>query len=128
VQTSERTFINHFCCACFFHQEVLPNSCEWGLEGLRNYCVDWDEKLKVSKNQPRHDWASHAADAFGYMALGWKQVVGPEPPPTPKPLFKPLHTCTYDEYADEFLDEVEINVNGQKVIQATKRPKRPERI
>jgi phage terminase large subunit len=44
--------------------------CARGIEALRQYRTDWDEKRKVFKNNPLHDWTSHAADAFRYLALG----------------------------------------------------------
>lgn len=44
--------------------------CARGLEALRQYQREYDEKLKTFKNRPRHDWASHPADAFRYLALG----------------------------------------------------------
>lgn len=44
--------------------------CARGIEALRQYRNDWDDKLKVFKNRPLHDWTSHAADAFRYLALG----------------------------------------------------------
>ena len=40
--------------------------------------IYWDDRLKVFKDQPKHNWASHAADAFGYMAVGYKQTIRPE--------------------------------------------------
>src|SRR5262249_23171378 len=43
--------------------------CRRGIECLRQYRRDWDEKLHAFRSQPRHDWASHAADAFRYLAL-----------------------------------------------------------
>jgi phage terminase large subunit len=46
--------------------------CEKGLDALRQYQKLWDEKLRTFKNTPRHDWASHAADAFRYLAQGIK--------------------------------------------------------
>ena len=63
--------------------------CDQGLAGLREYCRDWDDRLKVFKDSPKHNWASHAADSFGYMAMGYKQTAKPEPKPGP-PLYKPL--------------------------------------
>lgn len=45
---------------------------------LRNYHREWDEKNKIFKTTPKHDWSSHAADAFRYLAeahlLGWLLV------------------------------------------------------
>lgn len=47
--------------------------CERGLNALRNYQRNWDAKNKIFNNKPRHDWASHGADAFRYLALGLKE-------------------------------------------------------
>lgn len=38
--------------------------CGDGLEKLRLYRKDYDEKLKTFRDRPRHDHTSHAADAF----------------------------------------------------------------
>lgn len=58
--------------------------CKLGLEALRQYRTDYDEKLKVFKNTPKHDWTSHTADAFRYAAMAWRELK-PEPiKPAPK--------------------------------------------
>lgn len=44
--------------------------CEKGLKALYNYHREWDDKTQEYKNQPKHDWSSHAADAFRYFAVG----------------------------------------------------------
>ena len=44
--------------------------CERGLEALRQYRTDFDDKLKAFRPRPLHDWTSHAADAFRYLAQG----------------------------------------------------------
>lgn len=41
-----------------------------GLESLRQYQRDWDDKNKIFRDRPRHDWTSHAADSFRYLAMG----------------------------------------------------------
>lgn len=41
-----------------------------GVECMRNYRRDWDEKTKSFRTKPKHDWSSHAADAFGELAFG----------------------------------------------------------
>jgi phage terminase large subunit len=41
-----------------------------GLEHLRNYRREWDDKTQTFKDRPLHDQASHAADAFRQLALG----------------------------------------------------------
>jgi len=38
--------------------------CADGLEKLRLYRKDYDERLKAFRDRPRHDFTSHAADAF----------------------------------------------------------------
>lgn len=42
------------------------------LEALANYRADYDEKKKTFKPEPRHDWASHGADAFRLLACALK--------------------------------------------------------
>jgi len=46
--------------------------CKDGIEALKQYRADFDEERKVLKPAPRHDWTSHAADAFRYLAMGWQ--------------------------------------------------------
>ncbi len=56
----------------FWFDEV---KCRSGLEALRQYRTEFDEKAKVFKNTPRHDWTSHTADAFRYAAMAWRELV-----------------------------------------------------
>jgi hypothetical protein len=51
---------------CYFDRD----KCGEGLEMLRQYRQDWDEKRKIFRDHPRHDYTSHAADAFRYLAVG----------------------------------------------------------
>ncbi|RKH09005.1 hypothetical protein D7X74_30450 [Corallococcus sp. CA047B] len=41
---------------------------ESGLEALRNYRYQYSEALQTYSREPLHDWASHDADAFRYLA------------------------------------------------------------
>ncbi len=50
---------------CYFD----ARECEYGIEALKMYQTEWDEKNKVFKSTPKHDWASHGADAFRYLAI-----------------------------------------------------------
>jgi hypothetical protein len=43
--------------------------CRRGIDALRQYRSQYDEKNQVFKLRPVHDWASHAADAFRYGCL-----------------------------------------------------------
>jgi hypothetical protein len=51
---------------CWFDAEGTKE----GLSALRNYRRVFDEKRNVYYDTPLHDWASHYADAFRYMAIG----------------------------------------------------------
>lgn len=46
--------------------------CQRGLEALRQYQKKWDEKRHDWSESPNHDWSSHGADAFRYLAQGYK--------------------------------------------------------
>lgn len=60
-------------------RETLPNvwfNCEgnedvkMGLDALRMYQREYDDKRKIFKREPLHDWSSNPADAFRMLALG----------------------------------------------------------
>lgn len=44
--------------------------CADGLAALESYHREWDDKRKMFKDTPYHDWASHAADAMRTLAMG----------------------------------------------------------
>ena len=58
---------------------LLPRSwfdaakCARGIEALRQYRREWDEKGGLFRARPLHDWTSHAADAARYAALGLRE-------------------------------------------------------
>lgn len=51
---------------CWFSEDNTQR----GLECLRSYRRDWDDKAQVFKDAPKHDWASHGADGFRTLAMG----------------------------------------------------------
>ena len=51
-----------------------------GTEALKLYRYNYDEKLAVPSKKPIHDWASHPADAFRYLAIGFKPESMNAPP------------------------------------------------
>lgn len=55
---------------CWFDNERT----EFGLDALRQYRSEYDEKKLVFSDNPRHDWTSHAADAFRYLAMAWREM------------------------------------------------------
>jgi phage terminase large subunit len=50
---------------CWFDRD----KCEEGIQALRQYRREWDDVRKVFYERPLHDWASHPADAFRYLAV-----------------------------------------------------------
>lgn len=51
---------------CWFDEE----KCNRGIEALRQYRREFDEKNKTWRGKPLHDWTSHGADAWRYLAVG----------------------------------------------------------
>lgn len=46
--------------------------CEDGIESLKSYEKVYDSKEGVYRSKPRHNWASHGADAFRSLATGFR--------------------------------------------------------
>lgn len=59
--------------------------CARGIEALKQYRTDYDEKLKIFKSRPLHDWSSHGADALRYLAKGIDLIT----PRSKKPIVYP---------------------------------------
>lgn len=55
---------------CWFDSERT----EHGLDALRQYRSEFKEQAAVFQDRPIHDWTSHAADAFRYLAMAWREV------------------------------------------------------
>lgn len=47
--------------------------CKDGIEALRMYRRDYDDKRQEFRVAPLHDWTSHYADAFRYFAVGHRE-------------------------------------------------------
>jgi phage terminase large subunit len=73
------------------------DKCKDGLEALRQYRADFDEKLNTFKDNPRKDWATHAADAFRYLIMAYRQPATPPPKKEPEPFRGPGTGMTVDE-------------------------------
>ena len=61
--------------------------CGEGLDALEQYRADYDDRGQMFKDRPVHNWASHGADAFRYMAMAYRALRHTPKPakPTPKP-------------------------------------------
>jgi len=55
---------------CWFDEK----KCEKGIDCLINYSRDYDENGKTWRSRPRHDWSSHSADSFRYLAIGYRPM------------------------------------------------------
>lgn len=53
---------------CYFHK----TECRDGINALKRYRKEFDEKKGVYKPHPLHDWSSHFADAFRYFAIAYR--------------------------------------------------------
>lgn len=73
----------------------MDESCDEGIEALRQYQREWDEDKKVFREKPRHDWASNPADAFRMLAVAWREEKRPEVKPAP--YFKDIRTTPLNE-------------------------------
>lgn len=61
--------------------------CKLGIEGLKQFRREWDDELKVFRDNPVKDWCEHIASSFRYLSLAWKMAKPKdEPPPQPKEL------------------------------------------
>jgi phage terminase large subunit len=76
--TAARAIFNR----CYFDAE----KCADGIQALRHYRYEYDEELHTFKREPRHDWASHPADAFRYLGVAIKEVTHPVKKPPMKPV------------------------------------------
>lgn len=65
-----------------------PRTEEQGISALEQYRREWDDDKKTFKASEVHDWSSHLADAFRYLAMAWRAA------PTEAPEVKPhiMHT------------------------------------
>jgi hypothetical protein len=53
---------------CWFDEEKAERL----IECLRQYRRAYDEKGKAWRSNPLHDWTSHGADSFRYLAVGYR--------------------------------------------------------
>jgi hypothetical protein len=45
------------------------------IKSLENYHREYDDKKKVYKESPKHDWSSHFCDSFRYLAEGYRLII-----------------------------------------------------
>lgn len=55
-----------------------------GFGALKQYQFEFDDDKKIFRNKPRHDWTSHAADAYEIIGQVWRNPVISETDEKPK--------------------------------------------
>ena len=60
IESVRRTLLK-----CYFSKKHCKN----GINALKSYHKEYDDKKKIFKNRPEHDWSSHASDAFRYFSV-----------------------------------------------------------
>jgi len=60
---------------CWFDKE----KCKDGIEALRMYRREWDDKRQEFRTNPLHDWTSHYADAARYFAVAHQEKTSYKP-------------------------------------------------
>jgi len=63
--------------ACWFDAD----KCADGIQCLRNYRYEVDPDTRQYSTKPLHDWASHGADAFRYLAVALREPKKPQDKP-----------------------------------------------
>lgn len=67
-----------------FPMTYFDSGTEDGLDALAQYQREYDEDKKCFREQPRHDWTSHYADAFRMLAVAWRKERLPKEAEPPK--------------------------------------------
>lgn len=78
--------------------------CREGIEALKQYRADYDEKTRAFKDTPKHDWTSHSADAFRYLCMAWRELAPPSAAPIDPIKAMIEHKPTLDEMIKEIED------------------------
>jgi phage terminase large subunit len=48
--------------------------CSAGIEAMKSYRREWDDKLGCYRDRPVHDWSSHVADCIRYLGVIFSQL------------------------------------------------------
>ena len=76
--------------------------CSEGVECLKQYHYEFDQDRKTYTAKPEHDWSSHSADAFRYLACVYKVSLAAKPKPkeAPKAAARAADSFKLDELWD----------------------------
>ena len=79
---------------CWFNKDTTRS----GVECLQNYRRVFNEKINAFQNRPLHDWSSHGADAFRYLALGMDSTGNGKRTDWSKPFETTIDGDSYKDY------------------------------
>jgi hypothetical protein len=79
--------------------------CADGIRALKAYRKEWSEERGVWLDKPRHDHASHGADAFRQIAMFWREQDPAEDEPR-DPIQELLKPKTLNEMLEEYDEEM----------------------
>ncbi len=82
---------------CWFDR----GKCEKGIDSLVNYHKEWDEDNRCWKQRPMHDFSSHGADSFRYLAIGIGENISGERQQIALTDFNPYTYNTDRRYLDQ---------------------------
>lgn len=79
---------------CRFHERTRS-----GIEALQSYRREWDEDARAFGEKPLHDWSSHTADAWRYLAVVVKrsELISRKPPPVSSVVERLLQKPTLEQ-------------------------------
>ena len=82
---------------CYFDETKTYD----GLEHLRAYMREWDERTQSFRSKPKHDQHSHASDSFRYLALAARPVSRKAQPNT---TIAPITSASYQFSLNDIWD------------------------
>lgn len=59
---------------CFKNMWFDAEKCNNGINALKSYVYDYNDKNKTWSKEPKHDWASHTADALRYLWVAYNSL------------------------------------------------------
>ena len=72
--------------------------CAKGLDCLREYRADWDDQGLTFRKSPKHNWASHGADAWRYLSRRLAVPAGEGSSARPRGFPRGWEQFTVDEF------------------------------
>ena len=99
--------------------------CIDGLKALRAYRKEWDEERGRWKDKPRHDWASHGADALRYVIMAHRPTMRTKLDDDGN-LLDPFEPREIKVLVPVGPDQVGVTLD--EVFELNERPKRQQRI